>query len=176
MRATLTRGLVIATIVVAGLASPLDRVVVGIPAWQFLGAEAWAAFSRHADLGVGRIVYPVTGIGIAVLALAAAISYRAERDASPAARLFIYLAAIGGIGVMATTAIAAPIMLGVPNLGDQTALTDAFNGFTLWGLQIRGAFWAVVLLASVGALAVLPRGSIARDRRARPSTDHSGAM
>ena len=59
MRSTLTRGLVIATIVVAGLASPLDRVVVGIPAWQDLGAEAWAAYSRHADLGAGLIVYPI---------------------------------------------------------------------------------------------------------------------
>jgi hypothetical protein len=157
MRSTLTRSLVIATIVVAGLASPLDRVVVGIPAWQYLGAAAWAAYSRHADLGVGRIVYPVAGIGIAVLAIAAAISYRAERGAPSAARLFIYLAAIGGIGVLATTAIAAPIMLGVPNLGDPAALTDAFNGFTLWGLQVRGALWAVVFLASVGALAVLPR-------------------
>jgi hypothetical protein len=163
-RSTLTRGLVIATVVVAGLASPLDRVMVGIPAWQYLGAEAWAAYSRHADLGAGRIVYPVAGIGIAVLALAAAISYRAERGSSPAARLFIYLAAIGGIGVMATTAIAAPIMLGVPNLADPAALTDAFNRFAFWGLQIRGAFWAVVLLAGVAALAVLPRARTRSER------------
>jgi len=164
MRSTLTRGLVIALIVVAGLASPLDRVVVGIPAWQYLGAEAWAAYSRHADLGAGRIVYPVAGIGIAVLAIAAAISYRAERGSSPAARLFIYLAAVGGIGVLATTAIAAPIMLGVPNLTDSAALTDAFNRFAFWGLQIRGAFWAVVFLAGVGALAVLPQARTRSER------------
>jgi hypothetical protein len=58
--------------------------------------------------------------------------------------------------VLAVTAIAAPIMLGVPNLSDPVALTDAFDRFTFWGLQIRGAFWAVVFLAGVGALAVLP--------------------
>lgn len=164
MRSTLTRGLVIATVVVAGLASPLDRVVVGVPAWQDLGAEAWAAYSRHADLGVGRIVYPVTGIGIAVLAIAAAISYRAERGSSPAARVFIYVAAIGGIGVLVTTAIAAPIMLGVPNLSDPAELTDAFGRFTFWGLQIRGAFWATVFLAGVAALAVLPRARTRGER------------
>jgi hypothetical protein len=164
MRSTLTRGLVIATIVVAGLASPLDRVVVGIPAWQFLGAEAWAAYSRHADLGVGLIVYPIAGIGLAVLAIAAAITSRADPGAPPVARLLIYLAAIGAIGVMATTAIAAPIMLSVPNLGDPAALADAFNRFTLWGLQIRGPFWALVFLAGVGALAVLPRARTRSER------------
>src|ERR687898_792877 len=129
MRSTLTRGLVIATIVVAGLASPLDRVVVGIPAWQHLGAEAWAAYSRQADLGAGLIIYPITGIGLAVLAIAAAISSRADRGAPRAARLLTYLAAIGAIGVMATTVIAAPIMLNVPNLEDPAALADAFDRF-----------------------------------------------
>jgi hypothetical protein len=175
MRSTPTRGLVIATIVVAGLASPLDRVVVGIPAWQDLGAEAWAAYSRHADLGAGLIVYPIAGIGLAVLAIAAAISYRADRGTSPAARLLIYMAAIGAIGVMATTAVAAPIMLSVPDLGDPAALTDAFDRFSLWGLQVRGAFWALVFLTSVGALAVLPRGTSAHERRIRPSAENSGA-
>ncbi|WP_156401960.1 hypothetical protein [Agromyces sp. Soil535] len=147
----------IATIVVAGLASPIDRVVVGIPAWQYLGADAWAAYSRHADLGAGLIVYPVAGIGLALLAIAAAISSSVDRRTPRAARLPIYLAALGAIGVMATTAIAAPIMLSVPNLDDPAAVSDAFNRFTLWGLQIRGAFWAIVFLAGVWALAVLPR-------------------
>jgi hypothetical protein len=162
MGSTLTRGLVIATIVVSGLASPIDRVVVGIPAWQNLGADAWGAYSRHADLGAGLIVYPVTGIGLAVLAIAAAISSRVDRVTPRAARLPIYLAALGAIGVMVTTAVAAPVMLSLPNLDDRDAVADAFERFTLWGLQIRGAFWAVVLLASVWALAVFSRDPRAR--------------
>jgi len=42
--------------------SALDRVIVAGPAWHALGAAAWAEFSRHADLGTGRIAYPVEAI------------------------------------------------------------------------------------------------------------------
>jgi hypothetical protein len=36
----------------------LDRVVVQMPAWARLGSQAWAAYSRHADLGNGLILHP----------------------------------------------------------------------------------------------------------------------
>jgi len=32
-------------------------------AWRKVGPEAWAAFSREADLGTGLVVYPLLGVG-----------------------------------------------------------------------------------------------------------------
>lgn len=36
------------------VADSLNRTLVEMPAWRQLGAQAWAAFSRRADLGNGR--------------------------------------------------------------------------------------------------------------------------
>ena len=45
----------------------VDRVIVGGPAWQELGAQAWAQYSRLADLGAGLVAYPIEGIGSTLL-------------------------------------------------------------------------------------------------------------
>jgi hypothetical protein len=153
-----TRALIIGSIVVGAFGGAItDRAVVATPAWEQLGPEAWADFSRYADLGNGRIVYSIYGIGLAVLAVAAAISHRFDRGAPRRAGLPIYLAALGALGVIATTIKAAPIMLGVPDQTDAVALQNAFDQFTLWGIYIRGALGALALLASVWALAVYSR-------------------
>jgi hypothetical protein len=56
---SVTRGLLIASTAVGGLmGSLLDRAVVATPAWRKLGPVAWAAYSRHADLGNGQIPVP----------------------------------------------------------------------------------------------------------------------
>lgn len=59
-----TRLLLGAAIVVSGIlaGTVFDRVVVGGPAWHSLGAEAWAQYSRQADLGTGLVVYPVSTV------------------------------------------------------------------------------------------------------------------
>jgi hypothetical protein len=72
MTSRLTRWLLLASLAVGGLTSGLNRAVVDTPAWQRLGAQAWADFSRHADLGPGVLVYSLENIPHAVLALAAA--------------------------------------------------------------------------------------------------------
>jgi hypothetical protein len=73
---SVTRALVTGNVVIAafGLGMTVDRAVVGTPAWRHLGAGAWAAYSRHADLGNGLIAYPLYGGGVTVLAVAAAVS------------------------------------------------------------------------------------------------------
>ena len=97
-----TRALVIVTVVVATFGgATIDRAVVASPAWQRLGPAAWAAYSRHADLGNGRIVYAIYGIGLAAFAIAAAISYRFDRHAPRRAGIPIYLSALAAIGVIA---------------------------------------------------------------------------
>jgi hypothetical protein len=153
-RGSVTLGLVIAILVVLGLlASPADRALVATPAWEQLGVLDWAAYSRRADLGNGLIVYPIEGILPTVLAIAAVLSHRLDPDRRREAGLPIYVVALAMLGVMGTTLVAAPIMLGVDDLGDDTAaLQGAFDQFTLWGVQIRGGFLAVAFLASVWAL------------------------
>jgi hypothetical protein len=167
MPRTVTRALIIGSIVVGAFGGAIiDRAVVATPAWERLGPEAWADFSRYADLGNGRIVYSIYGIGLAVLAIAAAISYRFDRGARRLAGPPIYLAAGCAVGVIATTIKAAPIMLGVPDLdADAVALQNAFDQFTFWGLYIRGAFGALALFASTWALAVYPRADPLRQGR-----------
>jgi len=156
MFGVITRALIIGSIVVGAFGGAMvDRAVVGSPAWRQLGPAAWAAYSRHADLGNGTIVYSIYGIGLAVLTIAAAITYRFDRGAPRRAGPPIYLAALGASGVIATTIKAAPIMRGVPDIGANTvALQNAYDQFTFWGLYIRGALGALALLASIWALAV----------------------
>lgn len=68
--ATLVGGLL------AGLS--LDRSLVALPAWRRLDVEAWAVFSRHADLGRGLVLYPVLGVGGPLLSVATAFAYVVE--------------------------------------------------------------------------------------------------
>jgi hypothetical protein len=154
-----TRPLIIGSVVIGAFGGAIvDRAVVATPAWRQLGPAAWAAYSAHADLGNGLIVYPIYGIGLAMLTIAAAISYRLDVGAPRPAGPPIYLAALSAIGVIATTIKAAPIMLGVPDLDTDTiALQNAFDQFTFWGVYIRGALGTLALLASIWALAAHPR-------------------
>jgi hypothetical protein len=154
-----TLWLVLATLVALGLlGSMTDRALVATPAWEHLQVQDWAAYSRQADLGNGLILYPIQGILPTLLAIAAATSHRLDRARRPGAGPPVYLAALSMIGVMATTAIAAPIMLDVDDLADNTtALQQAFDQFTLWGVYLRGSFFALAFLATVWAVAALTR-------------------
>jgi hypothetical protein len=94
------------------------------------------------------------------LIFAAAVSQRLDRSAPRRAGLPIYLAALFSIGAIIATIIAAPIMLGVDSLGDDPgALQAAFDRFTLWGVYIRGAFFALSFLCTVWALTITSRNA-----------------
>ena len=154
MRTSITLWLVVAATVVGGLfGSLLDRALVGTDAWRHLGVQVWADYSRHADLGTGNIVYPVGGILWWALIFAAAVSQRLDRSTPPRAGLPIYLAALFSVGAIIATIIAAPIMQSVGSLGnDRGALQSSFDRFTLWGIYIRGVFFALSFLCTVWAL------------------------
>jgi hypothetical protein len=159
MRTSITRRLVVAATVVGGLfSSLLDRALVATPAWRQLGVQAWADYSRHADLGTGEIVYSIGGILLWALVFAAAVSHRLDHSAPRAAGVPIYLAALCAIGAIITTIIAAPIMQSVGSLGnDSVALQSAFDRFTLWGIYIRGVFFTLSFLCTVWAVVVTSR-------------------
>jgi hypothetical protein len=161
----LALGFIVATLVIGAIGDNLNRTIVEMPAWRALGANAWAAFSRQADLGNGRILYPVAGIGGTVLVLAAAISFRTSRLRPWSVAIPVYGAALMHIGVILLTTQAAPIMLAVPRLGnDPVALQQAFEGFYRWD-SIRAVFGALGSCAQIWAVvALLASGT----RRAAP--------
>jgi hypothetical protein len=136
----------------------LNRTLVEMPAWRRLGAQAWATFSRSADLGNGTILYPLAGIGGTVLILAAAIAFRLGPRRPWFVAVPLYGTSLMAICVMLTTAQAAPIMLSLHRIGDDPrALQQAFEGFYRWDsiravigtLEGCAEIWALVALSSL---------------------------
>ena len=153
-----TRILLILAILISGLLAGgnIDRAFVAMPAWQHVGALAWAEFSRHADLGNGLILYPLESIGGALLTLAAAISFHFDRSAPRAAAVPLYAAVLLLAGGLLVTVQAAPIMLGIRDVREPATLQHAFEGFWHWG-NLRAACQVLAFLAQLATLALLWR-------------------
>ena len=148
---------VVTALVMGVVGADLNRTLVEMPAWRVVGPHAWAAFSRHADLGAGHTIYPVLGIGGTLLSVAAAIVFRLSPRRPLAAALPLYGWACANIGVIVLTVFAAPIMLSVPGLGnDPIALARAFAGFAYWD-GVRAVVGAVGDCAAIWALIALLR-------------------
>ena len=156
--------LILATLISGFLAGGnIDRAFVAMPAWNEVGAVAWAEFSRRADLGAGLILYPLEAFGGALLTLAAAIGVHFDRSAPRPAAVALYAAVLLAAGGLAFTAMAAPIMLGVRGVTDPAALRGAFEGFWYWG-DWRALCQVLAFVAQLAALAMLLRG----DRATHP--------
>lgn len=133
----------------------LNRTLVEMPAWRHLGAEAWAAFSRQADLGNGKILYPLAGIGGTLLILAATIAFRLSPRRPWSVAIPLYGAALLAICIMLTTTQAAPILLSLHRIGDDpAALQQVFEDFYRWD-SIRAVFGALEGCMEIGALVAL---------------------
>lgn len=172
IRTSITAGLIIAAAIVSGLfGSELDRALVATPAWRSLGVQAWADYSRVADLGPGDIVYPIGGILSWGLVFAAALGYRRDRSAPAQAGRPIYLAALAALGALLTTLVAAPVIqhVGVVSDNDTAALHHAFETFTLWGVYLRGICFAAMFACTVWAL-------VAYFRHQPPSGDDATSL
>jgi hypothetical protein len=150
-----TLGLIVAGLLLTCLGANLGRTLVEMPAWRQLGAETWAAFSRISDLGNGRIIYPIEGIGGMLFILAAAIAFRLSPRRPLSVAIPIYGAALMAVCVLLITTQAAPIMLSIRRVGnDPAALQQAFEGFNRWD-SIRAVFAALGCCAKVWALVAL---------------------
>jgi hypothetical protein len=133
----------------------VDRLVVQMPAWRRVGVPAWAAYSRHADLGNGLILYPLEAIAGAVATLAAVVVVDLGAGVPRSAALALHVAAIGVVGGLIATVGAAPKMLRLRRIGDQPAeLGRAFRGFDRWG-AVRFIFQTAAFAANLWALAAL---------------------
>lgn len=133
----------------------LNRTLVEMPAWRHLGVQAWATFSRSADLGNGTILYPLAGIGGTLLILAAALVFRLGPRRPWFVAIPIYGTALLAICVVLTTTQAAPIMLSLHRIGDDPrTLQQAFEGFYRWD-SIRAVIGTIEGCAEIWALVAL---------------------
>ena len=126
-----------------------------MPAWRKVGVRGWAAYSRHADLENGLFLYPTLAIGGAVFTVAAAISFQFDVAVPTSMALPLYASVVLVLAGLLVTVKAAPIMMGVGRIGEDTsALQTAFDGFMRWG-DLRGVFQVLAFFANVLALLVV---------------------
>lgn len=93
--------------VLSGLS--LDKSIVQLPARRRLGSVRYAEYARAADLGNGVVLYAVTGIGAALLTIAAFVVALAG-GASTATTVLLGVAVALSVLHSAATAVAAPTM------------------------------------------------------------------
>src|SRR5689334_23386951 len=102
----------ILAIAMNGLLSGLnvDTALVKLPTRRRIGNVAYATFARGNDLGNGLIVYPILGIGSALLVFVATVVAYIQRH--PAGEMVtLVFALITSILHSIATSQAAPIML-----------------------------------------------------------------
>ncbi len=120
----------IVTGVLAG--ASLDKSLVQLPARHRMGIVGFAAFSRANDLGNGLYVYPIFGIGAALLTISAALA--AFLQGTPLAHTWpLYISALLAVLHSVTTTRAAPNMLSLRDTtSDEATLTESLNRFAKW--------------------------------------------
>ncbi len=127
----------------------LDHILVQFPARRKIGMSAFADFKRAADTGNGLYLYPALAMGGFALTLAAAVL------ASAGQMPYLLLATVLGIGVLVTTAFAAPMMLRISKIpNSDKAVPELMERFIRYS-YVRAAFiWAdaIVLLYALLSL------------------------
>ena len=149
MKLSAAQGLIFVAAIMNGIlvGGGLDRALVTFPAWRAIGSVAWATFSRHADLGNGRLWYPLWGFAGMICSVAAAVVVYWFSEAPLAARSAVD-GALFTIGGLLITLKAAPIMLSLSRLGDDPlVLQQALDGFAFWS-YIRLVFQVLGWLAT----------------------------
>ena len=131
----------------------VDQSIKQLPARHRIGMRAFSAYTKAADLANGRFLYPVLGVGGAVLTIAAAIW--ALTLSLPAGHLLpVLAAAVLSVAHSITTARAAPIMWSQRKVHDNEAALDRiFLRFARWQ-SARAVLQVATFLIMVWALAV----------------------
>ena len=130
-----------------------DTALVKLPARRRIGAVAYATFARGNDLGNGLVVYPLLGIGAALLTvLATAVAY-IER--SPVEVLLpLSIASLLSVLHSFATTRAAPVMLSIKDTPDDEAiLTAKLDRFARWH-AVRATFQGAAFFVLLWALVV----------------------
>ena len=113
----------------AGLS--VDKVIVQLPARRRLGVVAYADYARAADLGGGLALYPIVGIGAAVLTIIA-FPVALFSGATGATVVLLGIAGLLSLLHSVATGFAVPTMMRIgrsPN--DEAVLTPLLSRFAL---------------------------------------------
>lgn len=131
----------------------VDTALVKLPARRRIGAVAYATFARGNDLGNGLVVYPLLGIGAALLTVLA-IVFAFVSHARAEVVLPLSLAALLSLLHTFATTRAAPIMLSLKNTPyDEVLLAAKLDRFARWH-ALRATFQVVAFFVLLGALVV----------------------
>ena len=132
----------------------MDTVLVKLPARRRIGAVAYATFARGNDLGNGLVVYPLLGIGAALLTvLATAIAY-IERSPMEVLLPLSIASLLSVLHSFATTR-AAPVMLSLKDASDDEAtLTAKLDRFARWH-AVRATFQVLAFFVLLWALVIV---------------------
>lgn len=147
--------LTVATVAGNGMlaGASLDQSFKQLPARHRIGAVAYSAYARAADLGPGILWYALLGIGAALLTVAAATAAVAQGIAVPISAPLVAAAVLSALHSFATSQ-AAPTMFSqrrVPQT--EEALGAVFNRFTRWQ-TVRATLQVLTLAAMLWALIV----------------------
>jgi hypothetical protein len=119
--------------------------------------RSMGTYSRRADLGAGLVVYPIEGIGAALLTIAAAVTSYLDGNSCRGVALPMYCAAAVSVAGLLLTIKAAPTMLGLATPQPAAAIQRAFDEFFVWGLYLRGsADTFSISYSGLGALQPVP--------------------
>ena len=136
-----------------GLLSGLnvDTALVKLPARRRIGAVAYATFARGNDLGNGLVVYPLLGVGAALLTvLATALAYIVHSPIEVLLPLSIALL-LSLLHSFATTR-AAPVMLSIKDApNDEALLASKLDRFARWH-TVRATFQVLTFFVLLWAL------------------------
>lgn len=147
--------LVLATAVnglLAGLNA--DTALVKLPARKRIGAAAYVAFARGNDLGNGLIVYPLLGVGAALLTLLVTVLAYAGYSRG---ELLLPLSLASALSLLHTftTTRAAPVMLSLKNAPDDDALLrPKLDRFAHWH-TVRAIFQVSAFFVLLWALVIV---------------------
>ena len=132
----------------------MDTALVKLPARRRIGAVAYATFARGNDLGNGLVVYPLLGIGAALLTVLATAAAYIER--SPMAVLLpLSIASLLSVLHSFATTRAAPVMLSLKDASDDEAtLTAKLDRFARWH-AVRATFQVAAFFVLLWALAIV---------------------
>ncbi len=132
----------------------MDTALVKLPVRQRIGAVAYAAFARGNDLGNGLMVYPLLGVGAALLTLLATALAYVERSPMEVLLLLSLASLLSILHTFATTR-AAPVMLSIKDTPDDEAiLTAKLDRFARWH-TVRATFQVVAFFVLLWALAIM---------------------
>jgi hypothetical protein len=132
----------------------MDTALVKLPARRRIGALAYATFARGNDLGNGLVLYPLLGIGAALLTLLATALAYAERSPMEVLLLLSIASLLSVLHSFATTR-AAPVMLSIKDTPDDEAiLTTKLDRFAHWHI-VRATFQVVAFFVLLWTLAIV---------------------